>query len=60
MIPYIVELLHDEAAVVRSAAVRTLVQVVRQHLFLAILVLLILLVVDARYRHNAFQCCHLS
>ncbi|KAF8352075.1 hypothetical protein F5887DRAFT_1068440 [Amanita rubescens] len=27
MIPYIVELLHDEAAVVRSAAVRTLVQV---------------------------------
>ncbi len=60
MIPYIVELLHDEAAVVRSAAVRTLVQVVRPHLFLAILILLMLLVVDARHCHNAFQCCHLS
>ena len=31
MIPYIIELLHDEAAIVRVAAVRTLVQVVRLH-----------------------------
>jgi phosphoinositide-3-kinase regulatory subunit 4 len=28
MVPYIVELLHDEAALVRSAALRTLMQVV--------------------------------
>jgi len=28
MVPYIVELLHDEAALVRSAAMRTLMQVV--------------------------------
>ena len=31
MVPYIIELLHDEAALVRAAAVRTLVQVVRSH-----------------------------
>jgi phosphoinositide-3-kinase, regulatory subunit 4 len=28
MVPYVVELLHDEAAIVRLAALRTLVQVV--------------------------------
>jgi phosphoinositide-3-kinase regulatory subunit 4 len=31
MVPYIVELLHDEAATVRTAAVRTLVQIVGLH-----------------------------
>lgn len=30
LVPYVVDLLHDEAAVVRSAAVRTLTQVVSQ------------------------------
>jgi len=29
MVPYIVELLHDDSALVRSAAIRTLMQVVR-------------------------------
>lgn len=29
MVPYIVDLLHDEAAIVRSAALRTLMQLVR-------------------------------
>jgi phosphoinositide-3-kinase, regulatory subunit 4 len=30
MVPYIVDLLHDEAAIVRSSSLRTLVQVVRR------------------------------
>lgn len=29
MVPYIVDLLHDEAPIVRAAALRTLLQVVR-------------------------------
>ena len=29
MVPYLVDLLHDEAAIVRAAALRTLMQVVR-------------------------------
>ena len=33
MVPYIVELLHDDAATVRSAALRTLMQVVGFRLF---------------------------
>lgn len=36
MVPYIVDLLHDEAPIVRASALRTLVQVVRPlgHVFL--------------------------
>jgi phosphoinositide-3-kinase regulatory subunit 4 len=30
MVPYIVDLLHDDAAIVRGAALRTLIQVVRR------------------------------
>lgn len=58
MIPYIVDLFHDEAAIVRMAALRTAIQVVS----------LILvsnkntvkpLSADGRYYHHSVQRCHL-
>lgn len=34
MMPYVVDLFHDEAAIVRMAALRTMIQVVRLHIYI--------------------------
>lgn len=41
MIPYIVELLHDDSALVRSAAMRTLMQAVGRIYFLSLYIRLL-------------------
>ena len=60
MIPYIVDLLHDESAYVRAASLRTLVQVVGGRLLWLANVLLTHETAYACNSHYAFECCHIS